>query len=121
MALKQAYAATDRLFLRGEVAATSELRSGLKNERGYFSLRSGELGLTYEPVVDLLLSTSYAVVAEREEDSRSGRRVQVASDQYGLAAQYRRGSWTVGSRASYRIANTGLEETGLEGSVAWQL
>lgn len=120
--LKQGYAVTDRLF--GQLAFTriAELTSEpLLNERGYFSLDAAELTFTVEPVVDLLLSASYGLVVEGENDPRSGRQAQVGSDQYGLGAQYRRGAWSWESKAGYRVTNTGLYDLGIEGGLSWQI
>ena len=120
--IKQGYALTDRLFSQMVLSDIQELRSeALKNERGYFSLRAAELALTFEPVVDLLLSSSYGYVVESESDPRSGREVQVGSDQYGLGVKYRRGAWSYESKAAYRLTNTGLYDLGIEGGLTWRI
>jgi hypothetical protein len=119
---RQSYALTDRLMTRLDLTRVSELHSQpLLNERGYFSLNAAELFITAEPWIDFLVSASYGYVIEDESDPRSGREVQIGSDQYGLGASYRYHSLSYQTKLGHRISNTGIHDNFVEGGLAWQI
>jgi hypothetical protein len=120
--LRQTYALTDRLFARLDLSRIAELHSEpLLNERGYFRLTSAEGFLTWEPVIDFLATCSYGYVVENESDPRTGREVQVGSDQFGLGLRYRRGAWSYQTKAAYRVSNTAIHDSFVEGGLEWQI
>jgi hypothetical protein len=119
---RQSYALADRLFARLDLARISELHfQPLLNERGYFSLNSAEIFLTSEPWIDFLVTGSYGYVVENESDPRSGREVQIGSDQFGIGLKYRHHAWSYQTKAAYRVSNTGIHDTFVQGGLEWQI
>ena len=120
--LKESYALTDRLFARLALSDISELHNqALKDENGYYTLRSAQTGLIYEPIYDLLLSCAYTVAMESETDPRIDREVQVGSDHFGLGLKYTYKTWELSMSAAYLITNTSLHGLDFGGGIAWKI
>jgi hypothetical protein len=119
---RQAVALTDRLFSELVLSYADESRSqALQNERGYFRAYSVRGALTAEPLYDLLVTLSYGVFWEREQDPRSNRHVQVAADQYGLGISFAPSDWEAHLQGAYTAANTGIRQLSFTGSFMWKM
>ena len=122
VALKESYALTDRLFARVALTDVSELQNQpLKDENGYYALRSVQVGLIYEPVYDLLLNCVYTAAAETETDPRIDREIQVGSDHFGFGVKYTYKAWEFSLSAAYLTTNTTLRGVDFGGGIAWKI
>ncbi|MBF0314109.1 MAG: hypothetical protein HQK50_07795 [Oligoflexia bacterium] len=84
-----AYAAMETVFAKlGYRYGFEDSRVLVLNDRGRFGNHSFESEVTWEPTYDLLLSFSYDLIIENEEDARTGSYTRVAFDQYGAGLHY---------------------------------
>jgi hypothetical protein len=119
--LKQGFAITSRIYSQLELAMVDENQDeALKNERGYFTLQSGQVTLITEPVYDLLVSASYGLVREVEYDPNNGKKIQVGTDLYGLSLRYDFGKWDVNVGGTYGVTNTPRNLTSVSGGIGWK-
>jgi hypothetical protein len=120
--IKQSYALTDRLFARLAVTRIEELTSyPLLDDRGYFTLNAAEISGSIEPIIDFLISVSYAYVIENEANPVTGQDLQVGSDQYGLAFKYRKGKLGADLNGSAKLTNTNISDISVGGGISWQI
>jgi hypothetical protein len=120
--LGQGYALTSHVTLQAKAARFMELRSDpLLNERGYFSLTSGELALTFEPIYDLLITTSYGLLVEREFEPSTGAETQVATDQFGLGVRYPIRNIELRLQGSLGLTNTTYQILNFAGGLTWKI
>jgi hypothetical protein len=122
LSLKQAYALSDRIFCQFTLSDIQELHSEpLKDERGYFSIHTAQLDVTFEPWIDFLITPSYAYVIEGENNPDPGSLFQIGSDQVGLSLGYRKNRLGLNLKTAYRRTNTSLSDLFLDGGVTWQI
>ena len=122
VSVRQGYAMLDRLFSQLAFSTARELTTiALKDDRGYFSMSAVESSLTYEPWIDFLVTASYAIVAEYESNPNTQNSIQVGSDQFGLAFNYRTHGWGFDLKSSYHITNTQLHSLSVSGGLTWQI
>ncbi len=120
--LGQAYALANRLTVQGRARRFAELRGqSLKNERGYFTMSQGEIGLIYEPVYDLLVSASYGLGVESEHNPDTGIDQIAASDQYGLGVKYSFRDYEILAQGSLNQGNTSYQSSSFTGGFTWKL
>jgi hypothetical protein len=113
------YALTRRIYLQGAAAYVKEdTNEALVDERGYFTLTRGEVSATYEPIYDLLISASYALSVEQENEPRSDTQTKVGTDQYGLGVQYAYGDLKFNLKGTYYVAQLGNGTSAL-GGITW--
>ncbi len=116
------HAISDALYSQLKLAYIKESqRSELLDERGYFSLASAQLLLTYEPVYDLLLSASYSLCRETEDDPRTHNRNQVGVDTYGMGIRYLLNEFEVEVMGALGRSNTLAKDYSLAGGIKWLL
>ena len=89
--IQTATAILDTLFFKTDLSTQREQRnSPLMNERGYFDLQSGALGVAYEPWYDILLECEGGYMHEGEMDPRVHEKRALISRSLGLGASIKR-------------------------------
>lgn len=121
--LKTGFALSDTLF---STVVLSDLRDQRnqqpKDDQGFFTMRSSELIVSYEPVWDWIISVSYGYIQESEvEAEKAGQNRNQKSDQYGMAL-YRNGLPSqLKLNASVIRTEFGEIQRQLGGSLQWML
>lgn len=116
-----AYAVTDSFFLRAGLRFAQEQEQGLKNERGYFKAYGAWIGGGVEPVYDLVISASYGVLIESENEPRTRSFTELASDHYSLGLAYSFSLFEFKLNGSYSIANTQASSLAFSSGVTWNI
>ncbi len=120
--LGQAYAFSDQFFAKLNLEHVQESRNAsLQNERGYFSASSARAEFTIEPIYDFLLSASYALGVEFEEDPRVNSKTRIGSDQYGLGARYSTGAFVFDLSGNYTVTNSPTRSLSIKGGLQWTI
>lgn len=118
----QRFAISDRLAAGLDLFALTENDNDtLRDDRGYFSIWSGTLSLTLEPVYDWLVAVTYSLALEEEADPRRTFLSRQGSDQYGLAVAYNARFGTVYAKGSYLVSALNTNEANVAGGIAWRL
>lgn len=119
--LQQAWAFTDRFFARLDAMIARESRSPkLTDDRGYFTAAAAQATLNWEPAYDWLVSLSYGLGAEREDDPRSGALTQAASDQIAGAVRYDFGDVLTEARVGWIASNRDHDGWSAGGTLTWR-
>jgi hypothetical protein len=122
LTVAQGYALTNFLSVQLKAARFVEQRSdSLLNERGYFSLTSGELAVTVEPIYDLLISATYGLLLEREFEPTNGAETQVATDQYGIGLRYPIRKVEIRVQGGLGLTNTSYQTLNVSGGLTWKI
>lgn len=116
--LRSNYAATDSIFLRTNIGYLEEQeKEKLFTDRGYFSARWAEVELSYEPMLDLILSAGLGTVVEREDIYWGVNNTQVGTDTLALKGAYRHGRWAGSLSANFSHSNTSYRSRVFSGDV----
>jgi hypothetical protein len=121
--LSQAVSLWPRVSARWESRYFRESHApALRDDRGYMSAAASQVTLSFEPVYDWLLSVSYGLSVEREDDPRpGGDRTQIGADHYGLGMTYAWSRAAVDVGASLVRTNSRMRSALLGGSLRWTL
>ncbi|MBF0361869.1 MAG: hypothetical protein HQK49_12705 [Oligoflexia bacterium] len=113
---------SDRLFsiFKGNYITEGKSQT-LHDERGYFSLYGADLQITYEPIYDLFVSSTYGICIEEEKDTRSNFRQWVGTDTYGLGGKYIMTKISLYFLGSFSNSNTGSNDINLSGGISWEI
>lgn len=120
--LRNAYALSDRWYLRLDTGALRERKSELlKDERGRYSVYWAELQVVFEPVYDLLLTAALGTTVEHEDVDWENVRRQIGSDNFSLRASYRGTHWNAALSGTATISNTNYRSRGIQGEFTWEI
>jgi hypothetical protein len=120
--LKNYYVLSTRNSVRLDLGTASEdRRQSLADERGYFQMNWLETQLQRLLTYNFLVGVSYGLLQEREDEVRSGRVSQTASDVYGLKAQYSGRGWQGTLKLEALEANTAYRTQQVQGVLQWDI
>lgn len=118
---KWAFGLTPTLFAKFHYAYNKEDTSAaLKTDRGYFDNQLGSLEVSWEFIFDWVISLSYSLVKEDEEDPRTNAKRRTGVDQYGVSLDYHFSPSTqINVRASKLETNTGIKSQQIGIGATW--
>ena len=121
--LQSRHALTDTLYASLSAASYQDRRDFQpKDTRGYLEMQVYEATVTIEPVFDLLLTGSYAVVFEKEHstgDAVDNRRLN--TDQVGLALEYKALGYELGASIAFLQTDLETREQHVGGNILWRI
>lgn len=118
--LGAALAIDSKNFLRSDFAYASENQmQALKDERGYFDLLSAEFTYSRYINYDWIISASYALVVEKENNPQALRHDRMASDLYSLRSTYDSGRWSAGVNLQQLLSNVEYQSASYGGHFSW--
>lgn len=116
-------ALSDRIFANVNIAQFKEHeKQEPLDGQGYFKFRYSELGLDFEPIFDMLVGITYALIFESESVApNSGQNRELASDQYGFALNYHGVFQQLGFNASIIRSELGEIQRLFGGNITWNI
>ncbi|MCB9092020.1 MAG: hypothetical protein H6620_05620 [Halobacteriovoraceae bacterium] len=117
---KLGVAFNDQLFGKiGYSYLTEDKGDPLLNDQGYFENQVYSAEVIFEPIFDTLLSFSYDLIIETNEDPRTDAKSRVGVDQYGMAVDYTWDKYTSFLKLNAVQSNTNVEIFTVSGGLEW--
>ena len=88
---------------------------------GFYQWTALQSEASFEPMLDLILSASYAWILEHETSAGNTRTAKLGADQVGLKAQYTFSQITVDAGGSVLWHSTKARRAAFQGGVTWTL
>ena len=118
--LRNGLGISDTLTARLHTGALNEMRTGLKDDRGYFRILWVESSLYYELNYDYSVELSYGLTMEKE-DFDNGQEANVGTDSYGIKLNYEGSNSVISGSYIYRATNTNYQSHTLQGGITWSI
>jgi hypothetical protein len=120
--LASALAVSNSVFAKlSYVYGKENTNEELKNDVGYLSHQTYGVELTFEPVFEMLVSLSYDLDVEIEDNPKTSTKTQNAFDQFGLSLFYTIDHIAPYFKTSYAKSNKDDENWTVSGGFQWIL
>lgn len=117
--IKNGFGINNGLTFRVHTGIIKELRSELKNDRGYFDISWIETSSYWEFQYDYAAELAYGFSLERESFDDDRIQTRIGTNSYGIKFYYMGVKFDLFSSYVFRDVNTGYQSHTIQGGISW--
>lgn len=117
--LFQSFALDQSNFLMLDLSKYSDSHGAILDDRGYFDVKSMDLKYSHYLNYDWVISGSYGLVVEKEDNRKTSKITQLATDVFAVNLGYEGKAWKFEISPQYTQSNQNYKSYAMNGSMTW--